>query len=55
MHLPSLIYITTRDDISTLIKGYFDNNPTIPIFNVCDPAVWISEVYNIKKIQIATL
>lgn len=49
MHLPSLVYITTRDDITTLIEGYFDGNPTIPIYNVCDPAVWISEVYNIKK------
>ncbi|MEJ8764181.1 polysaccharide pyruvyl transferase family protein [Phocaeicola sp. HCN-40430] len=49
MHLPSLAYITTRDDLSTLIQSYFDNHPSIPVHKVCDPAVWISEIYNIKK------
>lgn len=49
LHLPSLAYITTRDDLSTLIQGYFDGHPSIPVYKVCDPAVWISEIYNIKK------
>lgn len=49
LHQQSLKYISTRDDIDTLVHNYFDNRTCIKCEKVCDPAVWSSEVFNIKK------
>lgn len=46
---PSLYYISTRDNLDTLINNYFDGQPIIPCRQVCDPAVWASEIYKIKS------
>lgn len=46
--MPSLIYISTRDDLETLIHGYFNNNPSIPVEKVADPAVWAKEAFGIE-------
>lgn len=45
----ALYRISTRDDIEILYNDYFDGSPNIPCEKVCDPAVWTSEAYNIKK------
>jgi hypothetical protein len=46
---PSLKYISTRDDLSTLINGYFDGDPSVPCELVADPAVWSSECFNVQR------
>lgn len=47
--------ITVRDDLETLINGYFDGNPTMPCQKIADPAVWTSEAYSIKKVFSKTI
>lgn len=47
LQMPSLIYVSTRDDLETLIHGYFNNNPSIPVGKVADPAVWAKEAFGI--------
>lgn len=49
LHIPSLIYISTRDDINTLRIKYFDDILQIPVRAVSDSAVWASEIYGVKK------
>lgn len=47
--LPSLKYISTRDDLDTLKNGYLKHSVSVKCEKVADPAVWASEAYNIKK------
>ena len=49
LQLPCLKCVTTRDDLQTLTKGYFDENSRTSLGKVADPAVWISEAYDIIK------
>lgn len=49
LHLSCVKAISTRDDITKLCNSYFDGSPTIPCHYVCDPAVWVSEVYGIVR------
>lgn len=49
MQLPALIHVSTRDDLETLIEGYYDGNPKRPVSRVSDPAVWVSDAYGIRK------
>ena len=49
LHLSCVKAISTRDDITKLCNSYFDGLPTIPCHYVCDPAVWVSEVYGIVR------
>ena len=49
LHLSCVKAISTRDDITKLCDSYFDGSPTIPCHYVCDPAVWVSEVYDIVR------
>lgn len=44
-------YISTRDDLPMLRDCYI-TNPQIVVKNVCDPAFWASETYQIQKINI---
>lgn len=49
IHSKSLKYISTRDDYETLTLKYYEGNANIPVRKVCDPAVWVSEIYNISR------
>ena len=51
----ALCNITTRDDILTLIDGYFDGHPTVQCKKVADPAVWAKEAYEIEKKESRTV
>lgn len=44
-------YISTRDDLPMLCNCYI-TNPHIVVKNVCDPAFWVSETYQIPKSNI---
>lgn len=44
-------YISTRDDLPMLCNCYI-TNPQIVVKNVCDPAFWVSETYQIPKSNI---
>lgn len=49
---PSIISISTRDDIETLKLKYLDDKPKhILIEKVADPAVWAADAYNITPTQ----
>lgn len=49
LNLPILKYISTRDDLQTLTKGYFDGNVFVPCKKVADPAVWAAECFDVRK------
>ena len=49
LNIPIIRSFTTRDDLNTLKENYLNGKPPMPCNFVCDPAVWVSEIYNVKK------
>lgn len=50
LHLESVRYVSTRDDLNTLVKSYLDGGNTgIICEKVADPAVWASEIFGISR------
>lgn len=39
-------YVSTRDDLTTLIEKYYDHRPEIPVIGTADPAILVSEEYD---------
>ncbi len=44
-------YISTRDDLVTLIQQYFDGHPKMQCVKVADPAVWAAEAYGVSQMK----
>lgn len=49
LNIPIIKSFTTRDDLKTLKEKYLNQKPPMPCNFVCDPAVWVSEIYKIKR------
>lgn len=49
LNSPVVKLISTRDDIDTLRNCYIEKNDMDKTMAICDPAVWASEVYAIKR------